>query len=425
VAGRGESASAGGRWAWTRRVVTVPSVRDALESWLAPLLIAFSLAAQVREYLADRTLFLDEQSLKGAIRSSARDGFFLPLTNSQLAPAGFVFVEQAAALIPGGGSYALRLFPLLSGIAATFLFWATARRCLRPRAALIALAMFAVADDLIYFASMLKPYIADVAAILACTLIGLELASGRATTRRLLGYGLAGAVLVWFSFPAVFALAGISSVLLASAALRKDLRGVVGLSLASLIWLASFVGVYLVALTHAGDGIGLWKFWDFAFPPLPPRSIWDATWPIRRVLFLFVNPLSFDSPVGPKLSALPAVVLCAVGFASMAKRTPLTVAILVAPGLCTLLASYLHRYPFHGRLVLFLIPSLLLLIAAGTDAVCARFRSRWIRTAVLASILLFPTLTAILHLVEPRATQGLSIHGDRRPASVDPANFPF
>ena len=42
---------------------------------------------------------------------------------------------------------------------------------------------------------------------------------------------------------------------------------------------------------------------------MPPASVWDASWVVRRFLYLFVNPLNFETPLGVRLSALPALVL--------------------------------------------------------------------------------------------------------------------
>lgn len=44
---------------------------------------------------------------------------------------------------------------------------------------------------------------------------------------------------------------------------------------------------------------------------------------------------------------------------------------LTAPFLFTLLASGLHLYPFHGRLILFLVPSMLIFISEGVERISA------------------------------------------------------
>jgi hypothetical protein len=169
----------------------------------------------------------------------------------------------------------------------------------------------------------------------------------------------------------------------------------------------------------------MWAFWDFAFPPLPPRSLRDALWPVRRLLYLFVNPLDFHTPLGLHLSALPAFLLFLAGLVSMSRRDPRTLGLLMIPGLLALIAAYMKTYPFHGRLVLFLVPSLLLLIAEGAGVARERIRSRVLWILLLASLLLFPTLRDFYQLIEPHSSRAFTPHGDLRPLSLDPDTFPF
>ena len=98
---------------------------------------------------------------------------------------------------------------------------------------------------------------------------------------------------------------------------------------------------------------------------------------------------------------------------------------LALPGLFALAAAYLHLYPFHGRLVLFLVPSLLLLIAEGAGWFRETIGGGVPWAVVLAALFLFPSLGALYHLVEPRDRGDFNPYGDRRPATLDPDRFPF
>ena len=211
-------------------------------------------------------------------------------------------MEWAAYRTLGNNPYALRLFPLVCGIASLFLFHRVARRFLRPRDVWIAVALFAVSDDLIYFASELKQYSTDVAAGLVCTLMGMETAARPATRGRVVALAAAGATIVWFSHPSVFVLAGVGTVLLVSGVAEGGWRGALIPSALGLAWVASFAAVYAVSMEQLGHRRDMWAFWEFAFPPMPPASLWDATWVLRRFVYLFVNPLNFKTPLDPRLS---------------------------------------------------------------------------------------------------------------------------
>ncbi len=389
------------------------------------IVIGMGIFARLVEYLHNREYWLDETSLAANVTQLSWKHLLGPMGSSQLAPSGFLAIEGGLANVLGDSRRVMRLYPMAGGIAGLFLFLRVAARTLQPKAVLLAVAMFAVSDDLIYFSSEMKQYATDVAAALACLWIGLWACSASATARQLVALGAAGIVIVWFSHPTAFVLAGVGTVLLLSALHRRAWREFAAISVVVLAWLVSFVGVYLTSRSQLGYRRDMWSFWAFAFPPMPPDSVWDATWIARRFLYLFLNPLDFATPLGPRLSALPALIFFVVGVGSMGRRNRKALAILIAPVFFTLLANAFHLYPFHGRLVLFLMPSLLLLIAEGAAVVMTTTLHRGVRVAILCSLLLFPTLHAVSQLAGPRNRGGFSPFGDRRSPEVDPLMFPF
>ena len=169
----------------------------------------------------------------------------------------------------------------------------------------------------------------------------------------------------------------------------------------------------------------MWDFWKFAFPPIPPRSLWDATWPLRRAAFLLLNPLNFDAPFGPRLSMLPALGLALLGARHFWRTDRGLFALLTLPGVFAFLASCLRLYPFHGRLLLFLAPAILLAIAAGLDRVCERLGTGWTYRGLIAMVLLAPAVAACGYLIEPRDRDFHNPVGDNRPESLNPVRFPF
>src|SRR5207249_351301 len=114
---------------------------------------------------------------------------------------------------------------------------------------------------------------------------------------RLGALAVVGCTVVWFSHPSAFVLAGVGTVLLASALVAHQWRSAVLLSLVGLLWAASFAAVYVVSLHLLGNRRNMWDFWSFAFPPMSSCSLWNATWLLRRFLYLFVNPLDFLTPL--------------------------------------------------------------------------------------------------------------------------------
>ena len=403
---------------WNR---PLPRIRIPIAGHEAQIILGLGILCRVAQYLSGRSLWLDEGSLADNIRHKTLAGLFGPLEHTQLAPPGFLVVEWAAAHILGGGVMALRLFPLICGIAALVLFRRLATRTLSPRAALIALALFAVSDDLIYYASELKQYSTDVALTVATLLVGLSIAATPLTLRRFLAYAAFGASALWFSHPVLFVMAGVGVVPLVSSLAHRQWKRAGALALLALVCAGSFAAMYRVSLNQLADHQGMWVFWWFSFPPIPLRSVWDATWVVRRFFYLFVNPLDFSTPLGPRLSAVVPCLLFLWGGVSIARRDRVLFGMLTLPILFAVVAAYLRLFPFHGRLILYLVPVLLLFIAEGAGKV----RQPALRAIVLATLLLCPALSAAYHLASPRLTMEFNPHGDRRPAALDPNRFPF
>ncbi|MFN8582484.1 MAG: glycosyltransferase family 39 protein [Gemmatimonadaceae bacterium] len=201
---------------------------------------------RVAAYVHNRALWADEALYAREIVTETIDH-----TVVANMPPLFKLATQLATRTFGTSECALRLFPLLCGLAALALFAVLTAQYLEPRARAIALLLFATSDRLIYFSSELKAYSTDVACALLLTIVGTRALQGPLTTGRAIAFGALGGVLIWCSLPAVFVLAGIGTVIIVSAYLEHDTarlsRGVA----AAAIWAVSFGGLY--SLTSLRD----------------------------------------------------------------------------------------------------------------------------------------------------------------------------
>src|SRR5438552_2964310 len=84
---------------------------------------------RIAGFLANRSLWCDEAGLAANIINRSFIDLTKPLEQQQNAPIGFLFLERAVVLVFGTGEYALRLVPLLSALAALYLFYLVARKC--------------------------------------------------------------------------------------------------------------------------------------------------------------------------------------------------------------------------------------------------------------------------------------------------------
>ena len=384
-------------------------------------LIGAGVALRLVAYLANRAAWLDELSLLGNIVSGPTFALFGPLKGSQIAPPLFLMAERLLARLFGPSLWVLRLVPLLGGIASLFLLRKLAGWIVPERAGWIVLALLAVSDEQVYYSTELKPYGTDVTVALALTIAALAFREAPVSPRRLAGLAAAGAVAVWFSFPAIFVLAAAGMALFVEALWLRDWRRAVALVPIGAVWLASFGGMWLAAKSQVGEQRDLWVFWAITFPP--PLAD-DPGWIPRRILFFFLSPLDWYGPIDPRLSALPAIVCATVGLAWLALRRRFALALLFGPLVLVLIAAAIRAYPFHGRLAMFLVPAFLLTVATGADRLWAWSGWRAFGVALLVLLLAYPALLDLYYLVyASRDRTGLNPLGDRRPAWMMPDAF--
>jgi Dolichyl-phosphate-mannose-protein mannosyltransferase len=346
------------------------------------LLLVTGAVLRAAPFLLDRSLWLDEAKLALNVLDRSPAQLFRPLDYDQAAPVGFLLLEKQAVMAFGEGERALRLVPLLAGVASLWLFFVVARRWLSPAETLLAMALFALAQPLVYYATEVKQYSTDVFVALALLWAAGRALDGRPHARwALVPAGVLG---VWLSHPAVFVAAGAGLTLVLSAWLRGDRRRAFLLAAVTAAWAASFVADYALVLSRSDPKGFLVRFWADGFPTLPPRSLADLLWPVRTFFGFFVD------PAGLGLAGLAAAAFV-LGCVRYGRSEPRVLA---------LLAALTHRYPFPtsgsldsyplpGRVVLFLVPEAMILVAAGIGGIARTAdRDQRVLAGVMAGFLL-------------------------------------
>jgi hypothetical protein len=384
---------------------------------------------RVAQYIYNRSLWLDEASLALNIVGRSFGDLLLPLDYQQGAPLGFLLLVKAATHLAGPTEYGLRLVPLFSSLVALLLLPLVARRYLipvrlehsaldqrgdhvQPRDASIqptttsspavplAVILFALSAPLVYYASETKQYQTDVLIALLGYLLAYALTVQKPSWPRLTFTALAGAALVWFSHPAAFVLAGVGTVLLVDRVRQRDWQNVARLAGVCATWALSFGICYVVSLRTLSENRFLLEFWSGAFMPLPPRSVADLLWFSRSFFHLFGDDVAGLAFAG--LGAFAFVTGCVALWRDRRRQ----LALLLAPLFAVLLASATGLYPFQGRMILFLAPCVLLLVAQGATEVLrlTRATSTLIGAALIALLLWQPLLAVpgTLTRLQPR-----------------------
>jgi hypothetical protein len=367
---------------------------------LVLLLLAVGALLRGLQYAVDRALWLDEALIVRSVLDRGFAGLLQPLEFGQTAPYGFLALERLAVMLLGTGEHALRLVPFLAGLGALFLFPAVARRYVSGPARIVALAIVALAPFLVYYASEVKQYSLDV-----LVAVGVLWAAAELRDRRPGAAGKAavvGALGVWLSQPAVFMLAGAGLALMHVAVRDGDRRRMGTLLAVGAAWLASFAGSYFVSRQSLADPAYMQAFWRPGFMPLPPRTAAEWMWLPERILRMFREPLGVmgkDPFPLLRLGQMAAgVVTCAMGAAWMWRRRPLRLALLGVPFLLMLAASIVRAYPFagsyesSGRVLMFLVPSLALVMGEGAVRLWRAAPEGRIAAGVAVALLLIPSL---------------------------------
>jgi hypothetical protein len=364
------------------------------ERVLFGLFLALGTLLRLRDYLANRSLWLDEVRLAlNVLEKSTADLVLRPLDFGQAAPPGFLFLVKLSVLAWGGSEYVFRLVPLLFALASVPLFIWVARRVLAPAGALVAATLFVLSPQLIRYAAEFKQYGLDVTVGVGMIAATLPFVNGPGRAFHAVILCLAGAAAVWISHPAAFFLTAAGAVLL----IQNRLTGRPGpgtLLVIGVVWAASFAMVYAVSLRDLAANEVLQEAWSDAFTP-SVLSLSSARWLGRQVrdLFAYAFPGQLEG-VGPF-----AVLL---GGGSLLMARPVRSLLLVAPIGLALLAALLGKYPFQDRLVLFALPLLGLLAGAGADRLRGTSRgSRAAAALFIALLLLEPAYAGVSHLIRP------------------------
>ena len=326
-----------------------------------PWVVAVGIAARLLPYLSNRSLWLDEAMVALNIDQRSFAGLTGSLDFNQAAPLGFLWLEKLAVTILGVSELALRVWPLLASIIALFLFVGIARRVLGPRTALFVIALMALSTSLVYYAAEVKQYAFDV--LLATAVLFYALAETEDGEPRWVVLGVVGALGVWFSHPLIFVLPGVALYVGWRSARIRPLVAM------GLVWSVSFAAAYFLTARDAYDSPLMARFWLEGFMPLPPRSLNDLDWFGVAASGWVRNTFDFSETVSPVRTI---AIWIGGGFAALGifggwRRDRLALALVGLPVALALAGSAATLYPFKGRLILFLVPSTLVLIGWGLE----------------------------------------------------------
>jgi hypothetical protein len=334
-------------------------------------------------YLADRSLVIDEAFIALNVARRSATGLTGELDWNSAAPVAFLEIEKGLTGLFGSSDYVLRLAPLTASLAAVFLFVRLAQRVLESYAISIAALLFAGTALATSYAAIAKPYSFDLLVVIALFLATLEVLRNEAANWPVVLLAALGIVGPLFSYASVFAIAASAAVLVLDALVHHSRAKRLRTAAVVCAWLLVLAATFLVqssTLTHIRRSLSQDNINSLT-------SLRNAGGAVRQVLG--VSPYSNDLGVAFAFAAaVAAALLIAVGFVSLIRNAWESALLLTLPAVFLMAASAAGWYPLFPRTMLFLVPTLVLFLAAGCRALLESSRSAVFRASVLVLLAL-------------------------------------
>ncbi|WP_163666102.1 hypothetical protein [Adonisia turfae] len=334
------------------------------ERWLevtSLLGLGIGILMRLSQYFSNRSLWFDEVALGLNLLDRNYLELLEALDYNQAAPPLFLWVEKFAIDTLGSHEFALRLFPLLGGLLSLGLFYRFTQQFTQGWGRPIAILLFSVLGYIAYFSTETKPYSWDVAIALLLFMVLISMDTLKPSLRKLSMAGMLGIVSIWLSFPSIFILAGVEGAnILTLQPWKISWQSLKEFLLRRIplygVWIGSFVGLYFGVISKALSETELANSWAGRYPD----NFWDIVWLLDSFGRFFYRPLGFPSPTDGV-----AMVAFVTGCILLYRRSKRRLLYLGSPFIISLIAAFLHKYPFRERLILFLTPFALILLSEG------------------------------------------------------------
>jgi hypothetical protein len=340
----------------------------ALVGGLGALLLFF-------QWVAARPLWLDEEMIAINLRERSVRQLASPLLLGQSAPYGWLVLQRAVLLALGSSELALRVVPVLFGMATLAAAVWTGRRWMRPAGAVVLVLFCALGQWIAHYAVEVKHYSADV----FFALLLPALAVRAVETNRFLTWWAVAAIGQWFANAAVFVTPAAALVMGAIVVRRAGAAAAVGALVPGVAWLVLFALNYTLLLQPAQASRFLQNAWAFALPPAGADLTATVHWLIEQLA------PSADKPGGSSFGVTLWLVATAGWALAAGERRALGLVFALVPVTAWILAG-LGVVPYFERLILWVVPAVGVGVALLADA-GARWRGLG---AIAAAVVIVP-----------------------------------
>lgn len=313
--------------------------------------IGVGIVLHVTPYLFHRSLWIDEALLVSSICTrSFSELFASPLDWGQSAPIGWLLIVKVLTVIGGTSETILRIWSLVTALACICFIYLLLKDKVATHYTLFFTAVFALSDRYIYYANEAKPYMSDNFCCLVVLFIWQKYQEKKLPLVQMV---LFYAVLIWFSFPAVFFVAA-CMIIVCFQFFRNLIKQKGRNNLKNNLWnlgrcaivLVSFFLNYIFWLSKTSDNVASVDYWNLLRFPLIPMSLSD----IKLIVIMGRQFLAFYPVYIAALFCFLFLIYVAAVLSNRCDKSNIVVPFLVSL-ILLFIASYCGFYPIQDRLV--------------------------------------------------------------------------
>lgn len=353
---------------------------------LVSFIILLGVFLRLKGLLINPSMWHDECGLAWNIKFKSYLELFGHLRFLQVAPPLFLVATKFLVNIFNASNSVLasdltmRLIPFVCGVLSIGVFYLISKELFQSRrATLAALLLFAINTVLIHYSFEFKQYGPDMFCVLLLIMFFIKLNLAEISYKKLIASSVGIAALIWFSFVSGFvSAAGIINLILNRQTKENNVKKILIFCFLIFISVLAYLKFYILGTYH-DNGAGMSEFWSKEFI-LPNFS---------NFFYLFTENIRyFFSSVKHILFILILLPYGTFIYFKEKKYEFINVALLTFVFLIT--ASVLHIYPFSKRLIIFLVPIFILLIAKPLDNVNFRAeRAKKLKSAIILIMMFF------------------------------------
>ena len=302
---------------------------------------------------------------------------------------GFVLGEKLLVGLFGYQEQIFRLIPFAAGVLALLCFCRLSQYTSSPGSRVFALAFLVFSPDHIHYSSQLKPFSVDVLSGLMIMWLFFRARKSGYQRQKMIALALGGVVLLWFSFSALFIFPGILLALLFDNRRPSAPGRIISIIIVGAAWLLSSIEIFFCRVQPILNDTALYHNWQDSFVA-DQHWIQGGIWLAQAFFGFLTNTVTSYPP------AIVFVVLV-LGVIAFMKKDKVTLLLCLTPVLVVAWAAWLGKYPFSGRVLLFLTPYLFILLGEGLAMLFSRQSFlRNVLASVLAFSLLVPSLVSAI-----------------------------